>query len=464
MLKRLALAFLFIAALSLSSISVNAASTGACSGHDGVDCLVGPDSDGSVICTDGWTDSSVAYNEIRSVCNEDFKPFTDVDDTNENVEAIYTLYENNVVEGYDDFTFKPGNQVNRAEFLKMLIEGDNIILNADAYNNCFPDVKDEWFAKYVCYALDQGWVEGYPDGNFMPAQTVNKAEATKILLEIHGWATALPETVTSDPYNDVPADSWFATYTELAKEKNFIDADTQNNIYPAALMSRAGIAEMTYRSMMVKANSWDSFVAPEADTTPDTTTPETPAVSSADYVNDTEERTLGDSDAVIEIIGYNDYQCPFCKMYVDTVLTPLLTDYVETGKVKYVFKDFPLEFHTYAKDAAHAARCADDQGKFYEMHDMLFANQSDWAYSEDIDATLSSYADAIGIDSLEFDTCMESEMYMAEIDQDIADGVAAGITGTPGMIINGEVVVGVPDYEEFSAVLDLMYADLTSGA
>ncbi len=461
MLKRLAFVALIVASFTLTSISVNAASTGACSGHDGVDCLAGPDTDGSVLCIDGWNDSSVDYNEIRSVCTDTFTPFLDVDNTHENVEAIYTLYETNVIEGYDDFTFKPENQVNRAEFLKILIEGDHIFLNPDAYNNCFSDVEDGWFAKYVCFAESEGWVEGYEDGTFKPGQTVNKAEAIKILLEIHGYAANLPTTVATAPYNDVPTDAWFAPYVEIAKEKGFINGDASNNLNPDALMSRAAIAEMTYRSIVVKADKLDSYTT--VPTTP--IMPEVPEVtiSTADFTNATEPRTLGDSDAVIEIIGYNDYQCPFCKVYVDDVLHQLTTDYIETGKVKYTFKDFPLSFHVYAKDAAHAARCAEDQGKFFEMHDLLFAGQSDWSYVDDIDTTLALYATELELDATEFETCMTSGTHTADINQDMAEGVVAGINGTPAMIVNGEVIVGAPQYDLFSEYLDELYADLTNG-
>ena len=98
MLKKLTLALLLFSLLIPSTFA--ASGSGACSGHDGVNCLAGPDTDGSVICNDGWTGSSVYYRNIRYVCNEDFKPFRDVVDTHPNYEAILTIYEKAIIIGY----------------------------------------------------------------------------------------------------------------------------------------------------------------------------------------------------------------------------------------------------------------------------------------------------------------------------------------------------------------------------
>jgi hypothetical protein len=108
--------------------------------------------------------------------------FPDVPSSHSNNNAIQYLYNEGIVGGYPDGTFKPSNTVNRAELLKILIAGMEVDLDAGGYANCFPDVKDEWFAKYVCYAKEQEWIGGYPDGTFRPADTVNKVEALKMLL------------------------------------------------------------------------------------------------------------------------------------------------------------------------------------------------------------------------------------------------------------------------------------------
>lgn len=113
--------------------------------------------------------------------------FSDVPSTHKNRNAIDYLQGAGVINGYADGTFKPENTVNRAELLKILIEGKGINPDGSEYKNCFLDVKEEWFAKYVCYAQEQGWVSGYVDGTFKPAQTVNKAEAIKMLVNSQGY-------------------------------------------------------------------------------------------------------------------------------------------------------------------------------------------------------------------------------------------------------------------------------------
>ena len=160
------------------------------------------------------------------------------------------------------------------------------------------------------------------------------------------------------------------------------------------------------------------------------------------------------------MIEFSDYQCPFCSRYARDVLPQIRTDYVDTGKIKYVFRDLPLSFHKQAFKAAEAAHCAGAQGKFWEMHDTLFQNQSALAPEQ-----LATHAKTVGVDDAQFQQCLDSGKFAADINKDIADAGAAGITGTPTFLVgviqpgDGRVkvvkkLVGAKPYAEFKAAID----------
>jgi protein-disulfide isomerase len=153
--------------------------------------------------------------------------------------------------------------------------------------------------------------------------------------------------------------------------------------------------------------------------------------------------SLGRPDAPVTIVEFSDYQCPFCGRFFATTLPTLEKDYIEAGKVRYVFRDFPLDqLHPRARKAAEAAHCAGEQGKYWEMHDALFRNQPALDSSQ-----LAEYARALGIDGSAFDACLSSGRNAALVSRGVADGAAAGLEGTPSFVIgktkNGDFVEGI---------------------
>jgi protein-disulfide isomerase len=154
----------------------------------------------------------------------------------------------------------------------------------------------------------------------------------------------------------------------------------------------------------------------------------------------------GAANAPIVIIEFSDYQCPFCKRAEDSV-TKVLQTYGD--KVRLVFRDFPLPMHPEARPASEAAACANDQGKFWEYHAKLFANQG--ALKED---NLKAYAKELGLDQAKFDKCLADKPHKAMIDKDIADGGKVGVTGTPAFFINGRMLSGAQPFEKFKEVID----------
>jgi protein-disulfide isomerase len=169
---------------------------------------------------------------------------------------------------------------------------------------------------------------------------------------------------------------------------------------------------------------------------------------------------MGNKDAKLTIIEFSDYQCPFCSRHLRETMPQIEKDYVKTGKLKYVFRNYPLPFHQQASKAAEAANCAGDQGKFWEMHDRLYANQN--ALDE---KNLPEHAKAVGLDLEKFQDCLSSGKHAQEIKKDIEDGQKVGIDGTPSFLLgfteaNGarvkavKMIVGAQPFTDFKEAID----------
>jgi protein-disulfide isomerase len=156
--------------------------------------------------------------------------------------------------------------------------------------------------------------------------------------------------------------------------------------------------------------------------------------------------TKGPATAPIEMIEFSDFQCPFCERAFPTV-AKVLSDYGD--KIHFVYRHFPLDSHPQARPAAEAAQCAAEQGKFWPYHDRLFGDQSKLD-----DADLKQSAAALGMDTAQFNACVDSRKYKDEIDADIRAGEEVGVNGTPAFFINGRELTGAQPYEAFKSVID----------
>jgi len=157
----------------------------------------------------------------------------------------------------------------------------------------------------------------------------------------------------------------------------------------------------------------------------------------------------GDPDAPVTILEYSDYECPFCAKFYRETLGKIDEKYIKTGKVKLIFKDFPLVFHKNAQKAAEAAECAGEQDRYYDMHDKLFEDGVSGGV-----ASFMSYADSLGLDMDSFRSCLDSGQMEKEVSADNQEGLVAGITGTPGFIINGKKVSGAQPFEVFERIIE----------
>ena len=174
------------------------------------------------------------------------------------------------------------------------------------------------------------------------------------------------------------------------------------------------------------------------------------------FIGVDDDPVLGSADAKVLMIEFGDYQCPSCRQFWKEIEPRLKKDYIDTGKVKLVFRDFPLNQHPEAVLAALAVNCARDQNKYWEFHDKVFREQ--YNKGDDVirlkPADLKKWAKDIKLDSSAFDQCLDSEKYKNEVVKDKMEGEAAGVQGTPTFFINGRVMGGAQQYPEYKKLID----------
>ncbi|OGZ20366.1 MAG: hypothetical protein A2626_00945 [Candidatus Nealsonbacteria bacterium RIFCSPHIGHO2_01_FULL_38_55] len=156
----------------------------------------------------------------------------------------------------------------------------------------------------------------------------------------------------------------------------------------------------------------------------------------------------GDFDAPITLVEFSDFECPFCERHYQT-LNKILNDY--NGKVRLVYKHFPLGFHPNAQKAAEASECADEQGKFWEYHDKLFENLTASGYSL---ANFKKWAGDLGLNEREFNDCLDSGKFAQKVQADFQEGSEKEVNGTPATFVNGELISGALPYELFKQAID----------
>ena len=155
---------------------------------------------------------------------------------------------------------------------------------------------------------------------------------------------------------------------------------------------------------------------------------------------------MGPADAPVTMVTFSDFQCPACARSYPTVKR-IMDQY--KGKIRLVFKDFPLSIHPLAPKAAEAAACANDQGKFWEMHDAMFENQQKLAVAD-----LKLAASVLGLDTAKFGTCLDSGAKTADWQADMEAGRKYGVMSTPSFFINGRLINGAAPYPAFAQIID----------
>ena len=170
----------------------------------------------------------------------------------------------------------------------------------------------------------------------------------------------------------------------------------------------------------------------------------------------------GEYDAPVTLIEFSDYQCPYCKRHANAVMPTLITKYIDTGKLRFVMREYPIEhLHRRAIPASEAALCAGDQDQYWGMHDALFTDQK-----ANTDENFQQYAASLGLDVSVFSECMSSDKFMDQIKADMAEGRKLGISGTPSFVVGltdpkdpntvhlTKFIRGAQSLQAFSAAID----------
>lgn len=190
--------------------------------------------------------------------------FSDVPNTNDNYLAVNYLSEQGIVKGYEDGTFKPDQPVNRAEALKIILEGNGLVVAESVEESSFTDVQvSEWYTRYIEKAKELGIVNGNPDGTFAPGRDVARAEFLKMLLNTNGFKTEKWEG--TQIFADVPQDAWFTPFMNYAGQSGIISKDAQGNLNPGEALTRGEVAEILYLLTVILKKNDTQFLVSQAE-------------------------------------------------------------------------------------------------------------------------------------------------------------------------------------------------------
>lgn len=182
-----------------------------------------------------------------------------------------------------------------------------------------------------------------------------------------------------------------------------------------------------------------------------------PAAESKPYVR-------GNPDAPVEIVEFADFQCGACESFATITEPDVMKRIVEPGLARYVFYDFPLEQHANSWPASHAAACADDQGKFWEMHDRIFRDQLTWSRARNPKGSFEGMAKEIGLDARAWEECYDDRRHERRIAANLEEGKRRGVGSTPTFFVGNRKLTGVQGYDRIRAYVDSAAREAGSGA
>jgi protein-disulfide isomerase len=162
----------------------------------------------------------------------------------------------------------------------------------------------------------------------------------------------------------------------------------------------------------------------------------------------------GSPDAPVEITEFADYQCPFCQTFATLQMPTIEERLIKTGRLRWRYRDFPLQQHPFSRLAAHSAACADEQGKYWEQHNRIYEGQAEWAAARDAGPVLRRYAQADGLDLGRYDACMKAGKYAGRIQASLDEGIQAGVNSTPTLLVGNRLYRGRFDSDAITKLVD----------
>lgn len=162
----------------------------------------------------------------------------------------------------------------------------------------------------------------------------------------------------------------------------------------------------------------------------------------------------GSPTATVEITEFADYQCPFCQTFATLQMPTIQERLIDTGRLRWRYRDFPLQQHSFARLAAHSAACADEQGKYWDQHARIYEGQQDWAGARDAGPLFRGYAKASGLDLGRYDSCMKAGKYAGRIQASYNEGVQLGVSSTPTLLVGNRLYNGRFDSDAITKLVD----------
>ena len=162
----------------------------------------------------------------------------------------------------------------------------------------------------------------------------------------------------------------------------------------------------------------------------------------------------GSPDAPVEITEFADYQCPFCQTFATLQMPTIEERLINTGRLRWRYRDFPLQQHSFSRLAAHSAACADEQGKYWEQHGRIYEGQAEWAAARDAGPVFRRYAQANGLDLGRYDACMKAGKYAGRIQASLDEGIQAGVNSTPTLLVGNRLYRGRFDSDAITKLVD----------
>jgi protein-disulfide isomerase len=162
----------------------------------------------------------------------------------------------------------------------------------------------------------------------------------------------------------------------------------------------------------------------------------------------------GSPEAPVEITEFADYQCPFCQTFATLQMPTIEERLINTGRLRWRYRDFPLQQHSFARLAAHSAACADEQGKYWPQHNRIYEGQQEWAEARDAGSVFRRYAQAIGLDLSRYDACMKAGKYAGRIQASLNEGLQVGVNSTPTLLVGNRLYRGRLDSDAITKLVD----------
>ena len=162
----------------------------------------------------------------------------------------------------------------------------------------------------------------------------------------------------------------------------------------------------------------------------------------------------GSESAPVEITEFADYQCPFCQTFATLQMPTIEQRLINTGRLRWRYRDFPLQQHAFSRVAAHSAACADEQGKYWAQHQRIYEGQAEWADARDAAGILRRYAKENGLDLARYDSCMAAGKYAGRIQASYEEGVRLGVSSTPTLLVGGRLYKGRFDSDAITRLVD----------